>query len=168
MNLSLAAASPQNRCCSRSKAGSQKLAARSCSFRRSQLCAARARVAIDLFFAGRDRLSGQNLPDSLLCAFPETVFRDAIFKRMKADDDEPCGGLKQLGCGLEQCPDFVQLAIDVDTQRLKGSGRRMNVTCFIGGAAEATIRANCPVVVTGRPRTMALATVRDLLSSPYS
>ena len=41
-------------------------------------------------------------------------------------------------------------------------------SCFIAGAAEATIRDNCPVVVTGRPRTMALAILRDLLSSPYS
>ena len=49
---------------------------------------------------------------------------------MKADDDQPCRGLKQPGCGLKQCPNFVQLAIDVDAESLKGPGGRMNALAF--------------------------------------
>ena len=100
------------------------------SFRGAELGAARSRVAVNLFFTGRHGFSGQDLPDPVLRAFPDAVFRDAIFKRMKADNDEPCGGLKQLWRGLKQSPDFVQFLINEDTQRLKGPGSRVNMSVF--------------------------------------
>jgi len=86
---------------------------------------------------------------------------------------ESSRGLKQIGCGLKQVFNFVQIAIHVDCEELERSwlpGEYVRASCrvFVEGTAEATIRANCPVVVTGRPLTIALATVRDLLSSPFS
>jgi len=46
---------------------------------------------------------------------------------MKTYDNEPCGGPKQRWCSLKQCPDFVQFAVNEDSQRLKCSGSRVNM-----------------------------------------
>src|ERR1035437_654029 len=100
------------------------------SLRRSQLRAPRAGVAVQLFFAGCNRLFRENLPDSLPRAFAQAVLGDAILQRVEADDHQSCGGLEQTGCGLQQNSNLVQLAIYVDTKSLKGSGRRMNAVLF--------------------------------------
>jgi len=96
----------------------------------------------------------RNFPDSLVRSFAQAVFGDTIFKGVKADDDEPCRGLKQLRCGLKQRLDFVQLPIHINTEGLKGACRRHECALVsLRGRLEAIRRANCPVVFTGRPRT---------------
>ena len=75
----------------------------------------------------QSRVSWSRLSDPVLRAFPDTVLRDAIFQRMKTYDNEPCGGPKQRWCSLKQCPDFVQFAVNEDSQCLKCSGSRVNM-----------------------------------------
>src|SRR5258705_8311949 len=56
------------------------------SFCGSQLRAARPRIAIDLFFAGRHRLLGKQLVATLLRSFAERIFHNAVFQRVETDD----------------------------------------------------------------------------------
>jgi len=55
-----------------------------------------SRMAIDLFLTGYHGLLGQYLPDSLFRAFPQAVFYDPVFERMKADRHQSCRRLQQL------------------------------------------------------------------------
>ena len=89
---------------------------------------------------------------------------------MKADHHQPSARLQHSGRRLQQCFQIVQFTVYEDSESLKGSRRRMNPLMFqfIDRAAAAITSTSCFVVRIGRDRTMALAILRDLLSSPNS
>lgn len=94
--------------------------------RRSQLRAARPRIAINLFFTGRNRLFGQQPISFLLRAFSERVFHPPVFQRVKTDYHQPSLLLQDLGRRLEQRIEVFQFTVYEYSDRLKGSSRWMN------------------------------------------
>ena len=100
--------------------------------RRSQLRAARPRIAINLFFTRCDRLFGHQLIDLLLRALSEGVLHSPVFQRVKADYYETSLPLQDLRRCLEQCVEVFQLTVYENSDRLKGSRRRMDSpTAFV-------------------------------------
>ena len=99
-------------------------------FRRPELRAACPRIAIALFFCCRKRLFRKQSHRGLPCCFPEGIFNDAILQRVKTDHHHASSWIQNPGRRIYQRPQIVQFAVYEDSERLKGSGRRMNSPLF--------------------------------------
>ena len=55
----------------------------------------------------------------------EKALGDAVFERMEGDDGEPAPRLEEMLGGAQAPRKLEQLLIEIETERLKGSGRRM-------------------------------------------
>ena len=111
---------------------------------------------------------------ALLHSFAESIFHDAILQRVETDDHQPSARFQHLRGRIQQRLQVFQFMVYEDSECLESSCRGMNPpSClssnrFIGRAAADMTSASCAVVRIGRDRTMALAILRDLLSSPNS
>src|SRR3954471_24794696 len=67
------------------------------SLRRSQLRAACPRIAFDFLVPCRYRLLCKDAVGAITCALSHRVFHDAVFERVKADDDQAPARLEDPG-----------------------------------------------------------------------
>ena len=141
------------------------------SFRRPHLRAARPRIAINLFLPGGHWLLRQQLVVTLLRAFAEGIFHDAVLQRVETDDHYPSARFQHSRGRFQQLPQVVQFMVYEDSESLKGSASRDEFFFLPDSLAGPRLIPQLQVPQLydiGRDRTMALAILRDLLSSPNS
>src|SRR5712691_1237847 len=96
------------------------------SFRRPHLCAARPRIEIDLFLSGGHGLFRQQFVVTLLHAFAQGIFYDAVLQRVETDDHYSSARLQHPRGRVQQCPQVVQFMVYEDSECLESSRRGMN------------------------------------------
>src|SRR4029079_11209784 len=99
------------------------------------------RVRFDFGLRRGDRVAGEEHEGRMLrrscrpmagrtrrvaAAFLYEFLDDAVLERMEPHNREPAARLQELLCSTERTHEFLELAIDVDAQSLKGPRRRMD------------------------------------------
>ena len=97
------------------------------------------------------------------------ILHQPVFQRVEADQHQPSSRLQQRWRALQQRPDLSQLIIHSNSKRLKGPASR-DESCRLSleGPRPISLQQVLLSSISAGPCTMALAILRDLLSSPNS
>jgi hypothetical protein len=71
-------------------------------------------------------------------AFAEEALHDPVFEAVKGDDGQPAAGRKRTLCSFEAFFELVEFGVEMDADRLEGTGRRIALLALAeaGGAAD--------------------------------